>query len=257
MFVILKHKWLKLFQKIIKTFIRESYLPDFYTTDIHSHLLPKLDDGVKSLEESIQIISKMKELGFKKLITTPHIMNHRFKNSKNNIKYTFEKVKEELKKRKIDIELSFAAEYYYDEHFLEKIRKKDLLTIGSYHVLFEFSYTTPPMMLENTIFELLCSGYEPILAHPERYSYFHNNKQRYHELKKIGILFQLNINSLNGFYGKKVKEAAIYLVENGLIDFVASDTHGMDYIKALKTSLNNPFFKSITKKNEIKNNLFN
>lgn len=123
--------------KLFKNFQKKEKLPldYFYTTDLHSHLIPNIDDGVKTLEESVEIIKNLKNLGYKKLITTPHIMSHRFPNNKETILSGFEKVKNELIKQNIDIELHVAAEYYYDEHFIELIRKKDLLTFGDNHIL--------------------------------------------------------------------------------------------------------------------------
>ena len=198
-------------------------LEDFYTTDIHSHLIPAIDDGVKSLEESIEIIKNMKSLGYKKIISTSHIMSHKYPNNKDNIKEGCELVKNELIKQNIDIEFDVAAEYYFDEYFIEKIREKDLLTLGDNYVLFELSYTSTPFGLEQVVFELLQNGYKPILAHPERYTYYSNSLEKYTSLKDLGLHFQINLNSLHKFYGMKPKIAAEYLVNNGLVDFVGSD----------------------------------
>ena len=129
--------------KLFKNFQKKEKLPldYFYTTDLHSHLIPNIDDGVKTLEESVEIIKNLKNLGYKKLITTPHIMSHRFPNNKETILSGFEKVKNELIKQNIDIELHVAAEYYYDEHFIELIRKKDLLTfVNSKKILSPFMF---------------------------------------------------------------------------------------------------------------------
>lgn len=240
--------------KLLNTFKKTDFtLPDFYTTDLHSHLIPKIDDGSKSMEQSLEMINELKKLGFKKLITTPHTMTHRFPNSKDDILRAFEKLQDEVSKQNIDIELEVASEYYYDEHFIELIRKKDLLTFGDNHILFELSYTTPVFGLEQTVYELLKAGYKPILAHPERYTYFATSLEKYHIIKDAGLSFQLNVNSLNDFYGKNVKKAANYLVEQGLIDFVGSDTHRPNYVEALKKSIGNRVFRNIEEKNKIKN----
>ena len=247
--------------KLFKNFQKKEKLPldYFYTTDLHSHLIPNIDDGVKTLEESVEIIKNLKNLGYKKLITTPHIMSHRFPNNKETILSGFEKVKNELIKQNIDIELHVAAEYYYDEHFIELIRKKDLLTFGDNHILFELSYTSNPFGLEQIVYELLSAGYKPILAHPERYSFYSNTFEKYDTLKDLGLLFQINLNSLNDFYGKKPKLACEYLVEKGLVDFLGSDIHSMRYFDSLKNlqeiiilghSINKidwPYFKKISR----------
>lgn len=242
--------------KLFKSLSKKQNLPlnYFYTTDIHSHLIPDIDDGVKTLEESISIIKNLKELGYQKLITTPHIMSHRFPNTKETILSGLEKVKIELKKQNIDIIIEAAAEYYYDEYFIELIRKKDLLTFGDNHILFELSYTANPFGLEQVVYELLNYGYKPILAHPERYTYYSQSLEKYHNLKDLGLLFQINLNSLNKFYGKNPKIAAEYLVENSLVDFVGSDIHSMRYFDSLNDYIQMGKLEEVFEKNQIKNN---
>lgn len=224
-----------------------------YTIDLHSHLIPGIDDGVSSLEESIEIISGMKELGFTKLITTPHIMHHRFPNTKEIILSGFKRVKKELEYRKIDIVLEAAAEYYFDEYFLNYIENKSLLTFSDNFVLFEMSYTSKPFGLEQTIFNLLSKEYKPILAHPERYSFLYSDMSKYDKLKNSGVYFQINLNSLLGFYGKKPKQAANYLVDNGMVDFIGSDTHSMKYLQSFEKGIKSDLVERIFENNRIKN----
>ena len=239
-----------LFNKFKKTNFK---LNDFYHTDLHSHLIPGIDDGVKTMEESISIIKEMKDLGYTKLITTPHIMMHRFPNSKDIIFPIYEDLKEELIKQNIDIKLDVAAEYYYDEFFAQSVRDKSLLTFGDNYVLFEFSYTTKPFALEQTVYELLNAGYKPILAHPERYTHFSSDLEKYNFLKEQGLLFQINLNSLHNFYGKKPMKAAEYLVDHHLVDFVGSDIHSMKYFDSLKDFSKTSKLKEVFEKNQIKN----
>lgn len=240
----------KLFKPLKKT---DFNISTYYSTDIHSHLIPSIDDGVKDIKESIEIIASLKKLGYKKLITTPHIMSHRFPNTKESIFYGLELVQKELEKRDIDICIEAAAEYYYDEYFVKQIREKELLTFGDNYVLFEFSYTTKPFGLEQVVYELLNSGYKPILAHPERYSYFSSDLEKYHSLKDLGLLFQVNLNSLNKFYGKKPFKAAEYLRDNALIDFVGSDIHSRKYLDSLDSFVRTSKLKEVFQKNQIKN----
>ncbi len=240
----------KLFSKMKS---KKHDLSEYYTTDIHSHLIPAIDDGVKTFDESISIIKEMHSLGYKRIITTPHIMSHRFPNTKETITKGYNKVKEELIKQNIDIIFDMAAEYYYDEHFIELVRAKDLLTFGDNYVLFELSYTTKPFGIEQVIYELLSAGYKPVLAHPERYSYYSSDFNKYDALKDLGLLFQINLNSLNSFYGKKPKKAAEYLVDNQLVDFVGSDIHAMRYFDSLKSFTQSNKLKEVFEKNQIKN----
>lgn len=243
-----------MFSKFINIFKKKDYnLPEFYTTDLHSHLIPEIDDGSKSMEQSIQMIKELKEIGFKKLITTPHIMSHRYPNSKEGILTAFKKLKDELLSQNIDIHIEVASEYYYDEHFIELVRAKDLLTFGDNYVLFELSYSSPTYGLEQTVYELLKAGYKPILAHPERYTYLASSPSKYHKIKELGLLFQINVNSTNNFYGKSAKKAVEYLIEQGLVDFVGSDTHRPNYIESLKESIGSKVFRKIEEKNHIRN----
>ena len=243
-----------MFSKLLNTFKKtDTKVPDFYTTDLHSHLIPGIDDGSKSMEQSIEMVKSLKNLGFKKLITTPHIMSHRFPNDRDIILNGLEDLQKELQNQNINMPIQAASEYYYDEHFIELIRKKELLTFGDNHILFELSYTTPVFGIEQTIYELLKAGYKPILAHPERYVYFASSPEKYHKLREAGLKFQLNVNSTNDFYGKKTRIASKYLVDNGLVDFVGSDTHRPKYIEALEKSINSKIFKNIEEKNIIKN----
>jgi len=224
-----------------------------HTIDLHSHLIPNIDDGLSDLEESIAIIKQLKIIGFNKIITTPHIMSHRFPNTKETINAGYELIKKELIKRKIDIEIEFAAEYYYDEYFVDLINKKELLTFGDNYVLFEFSYTSKPFMLQETVHQILEAGYKPILAHPERYTYY-DKESDYTALKAMGLNLQINLNSTQGFYGKKVKKAVDKIVNLGIVDFIGSDIHSQRYMDSYYKSLQCNYYLEIFKKNKIKNN---
>lgn len=242
----------KLFQKN-KNFNNEEYL-----VDVHSHLIPAIDDGVQTLEESINIIKEMKNLGFEKLITTPHIMSHKYPNTNDTIKKGFEIVQEEVIKQNIDIELEFASEYYYDEHFLNLINKNDLLTFGDNYVLFELPYspyksTTPPLGIEQTVFELQNRGYKPVLAHPERYMYYTERFDRLLKLKDHALLFQMNANSFGGFYGKTAQKNAQRIVKEGLVNFIGSDIHNKKYLENFSKVIKNNNFVTVFEKNRIIN----
>lgn len=211
-------------------------LADFsnFHTDIHSHLIPGIDDGVQTLEESIEMIKALSALGFKKLITTPHIMSDFFRNTPEIILGGLETVREEIIKQGIPIELDAAAEYYLDEDFLNKIKGEKLLTFGKNYVLFEVSYINPPDTLFNIIFEMIVHGYTPILAHPERYPFWYTKFEEYHRIKEAGVLFQLNTNSLVGYYGPPAKKIAERMIDENMIDFIGSDLHGQRHLTALQ-----------------------
>ena len=241
-------------KNLLSKFMKPKKINLAYSTDIHSHLLPNIDDGVNTLEQSIEIIKKLQELGFEKLITTPHIMSHRFPNTKQSIKYAYDLVKNELVKQKIDIDLQYAAEYYFDEYFLDLIEKNDLLTFGDNFILFELSYHNKPLQLEQAVYKLIKNGYKPVLAHPERYRYYSTNDD-YRRLKDMGLYFQINSISTEGFYGKTAKKSVSKIIDLSYVDFIGSDIHNSKYFDSYKKSLNNKLYNYILNKNNIKNNI--
>lgn len=204
-------------------------------TDIHSHLLPGIDDGAKDLATSLELIRGMKELGYQKLITTPHIIWDMYRNTPAIINDKLELVREAVKKEGIDIEIHAAAEYFLDEHVEELLKKKEpLLTVSGKKVLTEFSLAFPSMNTKDILFEMQMQGYQPIIAHPERYIYLQQNKEFYQELKDIGCLFQLNILALSGHYGRSVKDLAEYLLNKGFYDLVGTDLHHSRHLEELQ-----------------------
>lgn len=224
-----------------------------HTTDLHSHFIPAIDDGSKSLAESIAMLRQLELLGFKKIITTPHIMSHRFPNTRQTINAGYLLLKDELVKQNINIELEVAAEYYYDEHFLELIAKKELLTFGDNYVLFELSYYVKPFALEQVVSKLLNAGYKPVLAHPERYRYY-TSEAHYKVLKEMGLLFQINAISTQNFYGKKVKQAVEKIIALDMVDFIGSDIHAQAYVDSFAKFMKSKLYAKIYEKNHIRNN---
>ena len=200
--------------------------------DLHSHLIPGIDDGAKTLDDSIQLILELKALGFHKIITTPHIMSDYYRNTPESINSGLYLLRTELLKRNIDIEIEAAAEYYYDEYFLELLKTDNLLTIHKEYLLFELSYLTKPSGIDEVIFKIQTKGLKPLLAHPERYPFL--KMADYTKYKEAGCLFQLNILSLTGHYGEQAMNNATQLIELGYIDFLATDLHHMHHIHLIK-----------------------
>jgi tyrosine-protein phosphatase YwqE len=231
-------------------FSRKSKEPDYspvhdfssVLVDIHSHLIPGIDDGVKDLEESMRMIRGFAELGFKKLVTTPHVMSDYFKNTPAIILEGLEKVRYAIKQEGLDIILEAAAEYYLDEMFPDKYKDGKALCIGNNILLFEISYINPPDNVYGIIFDLQVNKYQPLLAHPERYNYWNEKFDEYVKLKEAGALFQLNINSLTGYYGEASKKTAERLIDAGMIDFIGSDLHGQRHLDALKKVVHEKYF---------------
>jgi tyrosine-protein phosphatase YwqE len=206
--------------------------------DIHSHLIPGIDDGSKSVEESISLLKKMRSFGIKNFVVTPHIMKGVWENSADTILPKLQLIKNNLADNGLsDITIRAAAEYMLDENFNILLEQKQLLPIKDQLLLIEMSYLNPPVNLYETLFAIQIAGYKPILAHPERYQSFQNNLTAYRKLKNAGCSFQLNLLSLTDYYGKKVQETALTLLKENLIDFVGTDTHNqlhLTYLEKIK-----------------------
>jgi len=194
-------------------------------TDMHSHLIPGIDDGAPDLNSSIILIKELVSLGFKKIITTPHIMSDIYRNSPENISHGLQELKKEIVKQKIQVEIEAAAEYYVDFEFEQKINDKKLLTFGDNFILIELSFSQAPQNLFEIIFKLQLEGYKVVLAHPERYGFY--NKENYEELLNRGVLFQINLLSLIGYYSSQIQLKVEDLIANNQVSFVGSDCHNM------------------------------
>jgi len=223
------------------------------SVDLHSHLIPGIDDGSQSMEESIGLLKELYALGYRKVITTPHIMCDAYGNTKNSILKGLEDLETTADAYGIDMCIEVASEYYLDEGLLPLIKSKELLLIADRYLLFETSYTHRPAHLEEIIFEILAVGYVPLLAHPERYRYIKEPEEEYATLKNLGVEFQVNLNSFNGYYGKQAKKNAFFLSQHGMIDFLGSDTHNMKQLENLSLVFESNAYKEIYKYNTIKN----
>lgn len=197
----------------------------FLGVDIHSHLIPGIDDGVPDLETALTCLRAFEELGYKKVITTPHVLRDYYPNSSDTIRRGLDDLREAMAGTDLKIEVEAAAEYLIDDHFVTLLQAKDLLTFGPNYLLVELSFANPPMNLDEILFQIQTKGYQPILAHPERYSYFKDQSERFHKMRAQGCLFQLNLLSLIGQYGGRVQQQARQLLEESMVDFVGSDLH--------------------------------
>lgn len=205
--------------------------------DMHSHLLPGIDDGSPNMEISLQLIRGFVSLGYKKLITTPHIMWDMYQNSNDTIREKLSELQGAVKDAGIDVEIKAAAEYFLDDHFTDLLNKKEpLLTISGKMVLVEFSMAQPAMGLKETLFEMTLQGYQPVIAHPERYIYLEKSLDFYDELKAVNCLFQLNILSLGNYYGRSAHELAHYLIKKDYYELIGTDLHNSRHLEALKDS---------------------
>ena len=225
-----------------------------FATDVHAHWLPGIDDGAKDLEHSIALIKALKAAGYKKLIATPHIHWDLYQNTPDSINKAFELVKQKVAHEGIDIELHAAAEYMLDEHFNTLLNSEEpLLCIHKNWVLVECSYVSAPLDFKEKLFQLQMKGYQPVLAHPERYSYWHHRLNYFQELADQGILLQMNILSVLGYYGKEVQQAAEKLLRMKIIDLLGTDMHHERHAQALQQIGINASIQKLLDQNQILN----
>lgn len=202
--------------------------------DIHSHILPGLDDGSPEMETSLQLLRSLSDVGITKFICTPHIIGDMYHNNPQNINDALARLKKAVYQDGMQVEISAGAEYMLDDHFMELLRNKEpLMRLTKNYILTELSYSTAPTRLEEISFDININNYLPLMAHPERYSYYHKNYEAYSRLKELGFLLQVNLLSLTGYYGKNVAKAAKYILENNLASFVGTDLHHFTHLKAL------------------------
>ncbi len=221
---------------------------------MHSHLVPAVDDGSDSVETSLALIEGLLGLGYKKIITTPHIRPDYFPNTKEILLAGFKKLKEAIKAAGLDVEIECAAEYFVDYDFQATLEKEELMTFNGKHLLMEISTFSPPPNLYDSIFKLRIKGYQPIIAHPERYVYY--GVEEFQKLKDFGCLLQMNILSLMGHYGKPVKELAGKLVKADLIDLLGTDMHHLRHIENLQKAARSDAVADLLASKTFKNSTF-
>jgi len=222
---------------LIHFFKQKPFLCDLIPSnhiDIHSHLLPGIDDGSTCIDDTVMLIKGLNELGIQKFITTPHVMGEVWRNTRTQIEENQKTTVGQLQIPNIKDNFKAAAEYMIDNEFVNLFKNEKLLTLKENYVLVEISYLNPPIQLFDILFELQLAGYQPILAHPERYSFYHHSLNSYKKLKKAGCLFQLNMLSATGYYGERVARITETLLKEQLIDFIGSDVHHHRHLEQMQ-----------------------
>lgn len=235
--------------------ILKDLIPDGHI-DIHSHLLPGIDDGARTFEDSLRLTQALQSFGISEIITTPHIIQHVWDNTHEQIISNKNNTVADLQKNNIQLPFRAAAEYLMDDQFVHLFQSNDLLTLKGNYVLVEMSYINAPIQLYSILFDLQVAGYIPVLAHPERYLFYHNNFNEYVKLKRAGCLFQLNLLAVVGYYGESIAKIAEQLLAKGMYTYVGSDVHHDKHIAAFDQKVklkdlvplkeviaNNQFFK--------------
>ena len=213
-------------------------------TDVHSHILFDVDDGSSSIEESIELLKKFKETGFDNVILTPHYIDGSEYNCLNKEKIEkFNILKKAIKDNNIDINIYLGNEIFINEDILGLLKKGNITSLNNTkYLLIELPFHNRIVNLEDMLFEIMHSGAVPIIAHPERYSYFQDNYDLVDSLRDSGVLFQGNYISITGYYGKKEEKLLKYMLKNKYIDFLGTDIHHINKTYVLDN------FKKIEKK---------
>jgi len=211
--------------------------------DVHSHLIPGIDDGSSSMEESLELIKRMSELGYQKIITTPHVMNDFYPNTTEDIRIRVERLRTHVESAGIDMEIDAAAEYYLDEHMMQMLEeKKELLTFGDNYLLFETSFLNEPAYLREGIFQIISNGMKPVMAHPERYVFVQNRPEMLEDLMDRGLLLQINTISLSGYYSKGAKKMAEFLIDQKAVSFLGTDCHNQRHLDMMGETVDLKYF---------------
>jgi len=218
-------------------FSKKKFLVDYLQNfvDIHNHILPGIDDGAKNVQESIDLIHGFKELGITNLVATPHIMSNLYPNTKETIATSMDLLTNEMLANDLkDISIEAAAEHMIDDNFEDLLLSGEIMPMRKNYLLVEMSYLQASINFDDAIQNIMKKGFFPILAHPERYGYWHTNKANYSKHKKKGVQYQLNLLSLSDYYGPEVHKMALYLLDHGHFDYIASDIHRLEQLEALK-----------------------
>jgi tyrosine-protein phosphatase YwqE len=234
---------LNIFSNLFKKKENIALLNDFGIVgiDMHSHLIPGIDDGAKTMADSLAMIA------------SPHIMMDHYRNTREGILSGLEQLQQAIVPTGMNVKVHAAAEYYLDSDFLHKIEHEPLLTLGKKYLLFEISYLNAPDNLNDAIFLMQANGYKPVLAHPERYPFWYHSFKKYQDLKDKGVLFQLNINSLTGYYSPVTQKMAEKLIDAEMIDFLGTDCHHVGHLELMKQALKNPRLSRLLASGKLRN----
>lgn len=221
--------------------------------DMHSHFIPAIDDGSKSVDETMMMLQSLADLGITQFITTPHIMGDFYQNSPETILPGLEKIREAIKEAGHSWKIKAAAEYYMDHEFLTKLDAGPLMTVSKNKVLVEFSYVNRPNNMKDMLFALKINGYQPIVAHPERYPYLYTSMKEYEELLDFEVEFQLNLGSITGMYSQGAQKIALELMKRQWITYVGTDMHNMKNYPFYEALLDQPDFIELVHSGKLKN----
>ncbi|HAP50180.1 MAG TPA: hypothetical protein DCQ56_03045 [Porphyromonadaceae bacterium] len=209
----------------------------FYHTDVHCHILPGVDHGSQNVEQSLAMLEAEKSMGIDRVICTSHVTAETFENTPESLTAAYEVLKKAVDEAGLDIEIHASAEYRIDEYWNKEYAAGHILPMPGNYLLLENSFHQELLELDEMLFDLQVKGYKPILAHPERYSYYSRRRQRYEKLHSMGVKFQINILSLTGYFGAGARDNVLWLIKNKMVDMLGSDMHNLDHAQIIKDYL--------------------
>ena len=223
--------------------------------DMHSHILPGIDDGAEDIPASVEMVRQLTDLGYRKLIATPHIMSDTYKNTPESIKITKDILDIELEKAGVLTETAAAAEYLMDEGLMEHVEKNNILTLNGNYILIELPYFSEPQNVYEVIFQLSLKGYKIVLAHPERYVYWYDDFSKFEALKARDVFFQLNILTFANLYHFPTRKIAENLLNHGMVEFLGTDLHNQKQFELLEEALYEPSLARLIESGRLMNHL--
>ena len=229
----------------------------FYNTDVHSHILPGVDHGSQSVEQSLEMLRAEMDMGINRVILTSHVTAITFENTRETLMDAYQKLLQAVSDEGLDIELHLSAEYRMDEYFDKEYKADHLIPMPGNHILLENSFQQELLNLDELLFDMQVKGYRTILAHPERYNYYSRRRKRYEQLHNAGARFQVNILSFIGYFGEEVRDSALWFAENGMIDYLGSDMHNVKHAHIIMDYLNSKEWRKLSQEiaPNIKNDL--
>jgi protein-tyrosine phosphatase len=214
-------------------------LPElFWHTDVHSHVCPGIDDGAPTREKSVQLVRGMADMGFTRMIVTPHVTDETYPNTPQTISLSFQHLRHACSEAGLPMELHCSAEYRIDDILFSMLKQDTVTPLPGGYLLVENSWFQEPFGLDGLLFDLRNEkGLKPIMAHPERYAYYQRHRERLEELHANNVCLQVNLLSLAGHYGRTAKSTAEWLLSHDMVSFVGSDLHRMGHLDAIKRYL--------------------
>ena len=209
----------------------------WFETDIHCHVIPGVDDGCPDADTSVEVLGRMHDLGLRRVIASPHVTEVTFENDRSTLEPAYQTLKERMKDDAglAGMELFYSSENRIDGLFTDNFEKGNLITVpvnDEKYLLIENAFMQEPWDLDNLIFQMQVRGYSPILVHPERFIYYHENPERLARLH-TAVPFQINVLSLAGYYGKHIRKFAESLMDKGFVDYLGTDIHNTRHAEAI------------------------